>query len=318
MQIKLSAILTISLLGFLSTCNPDDLKVKKPSYRTDIPAKIRMIVEPVDGAAIDEVQFDEAFGRLKQRAEETETVFHKIYTNKEKNQVIFDIIETPDIEGFRRMITKSGKLEFWNIYRGTDPVIANALIKIDKAQDLFPFIESYSNYAIGIVAPENIEKVMSILETEKAKELLPDDVLFLWSKYTASIAYPAGKEKIRYTLYAIKTNNEPAPVSGLDVASSKAGINEQMGVPEIHLVFDAAGAKKWAQVTTAAARDDNREVAIVIDGKVYSSPRVISPIMSGRASISGSFRIEEATILANKIGRGALPFDFKIISEDKL
>ena len=49
------------------------------------------------------------------------------------------------------------------------------------------------------------------------------------------------------------------------------------------------------RLTTKAANDNNREVAVVLDDEVASCPRVINPILSGDTQISGNFNVTEAT-----------------------
>jgi SecD/SecF fusion protein len=67
-------------------------------------------------------------------------------------------------------------------------------------------------------------------------------------------------------------------------------------LPEILLRFNSEGADKFAEITKANV---GRMMAIVLDGVLYSAPRINEPITGGNASISGSFEIKEAFELAN-------------------
>ncbi|MBI1841589.1 MAG: hypothetical protein HYR88_12150 [Verrucomicrobia bacterium] len=73
------------------------------------------------------------------------------------------------------------------------------------------------------------------------------------------------------------------------------------GAPEIQIVFTDRGAARFAEVTKQHV---GKRLAIVIDGKVYSAPRVISEITGGRAVISGSFNEEGAAQLASRLTEG--------------
>ncbi|MBK7428481.1 MAG: hypothetical protein IPI60_16435 [Saprospiraceae bacterium] len=75
----------------------------------------------------------------------------------------------------------------------------------------------------------------------------------------------------------------------------------------VSLKMDNAGARIWNDLTTRAANDNNREVAIVLDDEVVSAPRVNSPIPSGDSQITGSFTIQEAKDLSNILQIGKLP-----------
>ena len=76
--------------------------------------------------------------------------------------------------------------------------------------------------------------------------------------------------------------------------------------------MNAEGANIWARMT-----GDNvgRQIAIVLDGMVYSYPNVNSAITGGQSSITGNFTPEEATDLVNVLKSGKLPAPATIIQE---
>jgi SecD/SecF fusion protein len=116
-------------------------------------------------------------------------------------------------------------------------------------------------------------------------------------------------------LYAIKKERAEAPVSGDQVVAAAAEpdpITKETGVT---LRMDKNGAKAWAEMTTKAAQDNNRQVAILLDDEVVSAPSVNEPITGGNTQITGNFNIQEAQDLANILEIGKLPAETKIISE---
>lgn len=80
---------------------------------------------------------------------------------------------------------------------------------------------------------------------------------------------------------------------GVDSAIVRA---DEFGRYQIHLSFNDAGAKQFAQVTTANV---GRQLGIVLDGRLYSAPNINEPITGGSAQISGAFSQREAFELAN-------------------
>jgi len=84
------------------------------------------------------------------------------------------------------------------------------------------------------------------------------------------------------------------------VQFSSSSFNE----PGVSLKFNAEGAKKFAEITTANV---GRRLAIVLDGKVQSAPNIREPIPSGEAQITGHFTMEDAQDLAIILRVGALP-----------
>ena len=78
------------------------------------------------------------------------------------------------------------------------------------------------------------------------------------------------------------------------------------------MTMTPTGAKTWARMT---ADNIGEFIAIVLDGYVYSAPRVNSEIPNGRSSISGQFTIQEAKDLANVLKSGKLPAPARITQE---
>ena len=80
----------------------------------------------------------------------------------------------------------------------------------------------------------------------------------------------------------------------------------------VSLALDGAGTRNFAEVTT---QHTGELLAIVLDNKIQSAPRINEPIPSGNAQISGSFSFDEATYLANILKSGAYPVQVQIAEE---
>ncbi len=78
------------------------------------------------------------------------------------------------------------------------------------------------------------------------------------------------------------------------------------------LSFDAAGARRFAKLTTEHVGE---RFAIVLDGKVLSAPTIREPIPGGRGQISGGFNLQGAKDLAVLLRSGALPAPLSVIEE---
>ncbi|HEY5653791.1 MAG TPA: protein translocase subunit SecD [Pontiella sp.] len=93
---------------------------------------------------------------------------------------------------------------------------------------------------------------------------------------------------------------------------------DQMGLPTISLEFDSEGKKLFGRVTDEnSPKEDGtfRSLAIILDDKLYSAPRINEAIYTGNAEISGNFSISEARRLVNVLKAGALPGRVKIVEE---
>ncbi|MEW5758128.1 MAG: protein translocase subunit SecD [Candidatus Omnitrophota bacterium] len=87
---------------------------------------------------------------------------------------------------------------------------------------------------------------------------------------------------------------------------------DQYGQPYVGIGFTPDGTKTFADITT---QNVNRQLAIILDGKVHSAPRINEPIPSGRAQISGRFTNEDASDLAIVLRIGALPAPLEVLEE---
>ena len=80
----------------------------------------------------------------------------------------------------------------------------------------------------------------------------------------------------------------------------------------VSMGFDAQGSRKFGELTSNHVGE---LLAILLDGKVQSAPRINEPILGGNAQISGDFTFEEAQYLANILKAGAFPIGVKIAEE---
>ena len=101
-------------------------------------------------------------------------------------------------------------------------------------------------------------------------------------------------------------------MSGAAVADARVRPGTQLEGPYVELVLTDAGATDFENLT---AENVGRNMAIVLDGKVFSAPVIRERIGGGRASITGSFDIKEARDLAIVLRAGALPAPIRIIEE---
>lgn len=85
---------------------------------------------------------------------------------------------------------------------------------------------------------------------------------------------------------------------------------DQLGRPAVSIEFNSEGAKLFEQATSETV---GKQLAIVLDGKVISAPRVNERIAGGKAEISGRFTGAEARSLAIMLRAGALPVGVEIL-----
>lgn len=87
---------------------------------------------------------------------------------------------------------------------------------------------------------------------------------------------------------------------------------DQYGSAEVSISFDRRGAEIFSEVT-----GNNVEgfLAIVLDDKIYSAPRINGKISGGQAVITGNFSVEEAKDLALVLRAGSLPAPVVVLEQ---
>ncbi len=114
-------------------------------------------------------------------------------------------------------------------------------------------------------------------------------------------------------LVALKASRDNKAALGGEVISDARQDYDQNGKVEVTIQMNTEGAKIWRRLT---GENIGRQVAIVLDGYVYSYPVVNDEIPSGRSSISGGdMDVEEALDLANILKAGKLPAPAHIMEE---
>jgi preprotein translocase subunit SecD len=101
-------------------------------------------------------------------------------------------------------------------------------------------------------------------------------------------------------------------VSGENLTQAQQGADGRTGEPVVVFRFDSVGAKRFGDVTS---KNVGRPFAIVLDGKVISSPVIREAILGGSGQISGNFTFQSAQDLALLLRAGALPAPLTILEE---
>ncbi len=169
---------------------------------------------------------------------------------------------------------------------------------------------------MGVADKNKMDQIDRLLDRDDIKRLFPQDVIFAWSQKPFK-DFNTGKLTNQYQLYALKKRrgSDKAPLEGDRVIRATSQPDPMTNEIVVSLAMDNQGARTWGEMTTRAAQDNNREIAIVLDGEVVSSPRVNEAITTGDSQISGDFSVQEGRDLANILQIGKLPATPKIIQE---
>ena len=164
---------------------------------------------------------------------------------------------------------------------------------------------------VGYASVRDTAAINKLIYSKLAKQVLPSDVKLLWG------AKPADGLSVKniFELYALKvtTTTGRAPLEGDVITDAKDQFDQVTGQPQVSMSMNTDGARRWAALTKA---NIDKAIAIVLDGVVYSAPRVNGEITGGQSSITGSFTIEDTKDLANTLKSGRMPAPARIVQEE--
>ena len=164
---------------------------------------------------------------------------------------------------------------------------------------------------VGYASVRDTAAINKLIYSKLAKQVLPSDVKLLWG------AKPADGLSVKniFELYALKvtTTTGRAPLEGDVITDAKDQFDQITGQPQVSMSMNTDGARRWAALTKA---NIDKAIAIVLDGVVYSAPRVNGEITGGQSSITGNFTIEDTKDLANTLKSGRMPAPARIVQEE--
>ena len=183
-----------------------------------------------------------------------------------------------------------------------------------KRNPLLAMLQLAPQGSLSIVGYANLRdtaEINKLIYSDLAKQVLPSDVKLLWG------AKPADgiSAKNVFELYALKVTqtNGRAPLEGDVITDAKDEFDQNYGHPSVSMSMNSDGARRWAALTKANV---GKAIAIVLDGVVYSAPRVNGEITGGNSQITGNFTIEDTKDLANTLKSGRMPAPARIVQED--
>ena len=163
---------------------------------------------------------------------------------------------------------------------------------------------------VGYASVRDTAAINRIIYGAVAKQVLPSDLKLLWSAKPADVS---AKNIFEFHALKVTTTNGRAPLEGDVVTDASDQFNNITGQPEVSMTMNSDGARRWAELTKANV---GKAIAIVLDGVVYSAPRVNGEIDGGQSSISGNFTIEDTKDLANTLKSGRMPAPAHIVQEE--
>lgn len=170
----------------------------------------------------------------------------------------------------------------------------SALLPVDRKMD-----DRGRGAVIGYAKVRDTMDVMKCFNEPTVKVLLPENLSLKWG----------GKKMDKsglLELYAVKDGAGALVMDGSLIKNAE--LNKDAFGVSVYIDMNDQGAKEWAIMTK---KNIGRCIAMVLDNRVYSAPRVNAEIAGGHAQISGDFTTEEAAKLSILLKSGSLPAPVK-------
>ncbi|MCR4845014.1 MAG: protein translocase subunit SecDF, partial [Bacteroidales bacterium] len=268
---------------------------------------------------------DNSFNVLRNRIDRFGVTQPNIQQVGNSGKILIELPGVKDPERVRKLLQGTASLEFWPTYQGNEvdlyavdarvaEILNNLSDSTTVANPLFQVFSpsGWNNACLGFAA--GVDTVLVNKYLSMAADVLPAGFKGMWSVKPSELVKGANL----YELVAIKATSRDgkAPLDGGVVTDAKVNFNGAQnggnGAPSVSMTMNAEGASKWARLTK-----DNigKQIAIVLDGLVYSYPSVHNEITGGSSEITGGFDVQEAEDLANVLKSGKLPAPATIIQE---
>jgi SecD/SecF fusion protein len=293
------------------------------------------------------------YKRLKERIDQFGVTQPNVSLDAARDLIVVELPGVDNPKRARLLLEQAAKLEFWDVYRANNPAIeagfraadqkalaiasgvidTSKVTKIDSSKlGQGPILSnmtlnrnlgqgfSFSPAVVATAEKNKMNIINTYLEKPEIKALFPRDMIFRWSAKPMKnkALKDAVTEGTTYELYALKSKRGTegqASLEGDRVVGASADPDPQSGQIAISLRMDGDGARTWAEMTKAAANDNNREIAILLDDQVVSAPSVRGEIAGGNSSITGDYTVDEAKDMATILQIGKLPARTQIVQE---
>ncbi len=313
-------VLVVVLLGTLTAGILFSNATWLPKLALDLEGGTQIILAPQleNGQTVQQQQLDQAVSIIRQRIDASGISEAQISTEGSRN-IVVSLPGKPDEQTLER-VKSSARLDFRAVLLSGGPTneVVGADGKSTPAPTPAPGLQSTPSTKptngsdLAWVTP----KLQADFDAFSCKSSQAQDVNAAPTDQPLITCDDGGT--VKYLL-------GPVEVKGQDVKDASAGlVQSSQGVTTgqwaVNITFNDAGTKAFSDVTTrlVALTGAQNQFAIVLDGKVISAPTTQAAITDGRPQITGNFTEQSAKTLADQLKFGALPFSFKVQSQDTI
>jgi SecD/SecF fusion protein len=164
---------------------------------------------------------------------------------------------------------------------------------------------------VGYIAKKDMDKVKEYLAIPEIQALFDQQRIKLaWS--AKAFKGTGDNANDFYTLFALQKEIDGKSALSGDVITDANSVLDEFGAAAVSMRMNNVGASKWATLT---GENIDKQIAIVLDNKVFSAPNVMNKISGGSSQITGLDDFDEAKDLANILKSGKLDAQINIPQE---
>jgi len=313
-------VLVVVLLGTLTAGVLFSNATWLPKLALDLEGGTQIILSPQveNGQSVQQEQLDQAVSIIRQRIDASGVSEAQISTEGSRN-IVVSLPGKPDQATLDR-VKSSARLDFRPVLVAGGPTneVVGADGKSTPAPTPAPGLQSTPSTKptngsdLAWVTPKlqaEFDAYDCKASANKTSSSAPTDQPLITCDDQNQVKYLLG----------------PVEVKGQDIKDASAGlVQSSQGVTTgqwaVNIVFNDAGTKAFSDVTTrlVALQGSQNQFAIVLDGKVISAPTTQAAITDGKPQITGNFTETTSKALADQLKFGALPFSFKVQSQDTI
>lgn len=205
-------------------------------------------------------------------------VTESVVARQGQDRIVVELPGVVDEQEALRLIQTTAQLEFWYLPSVQSERNPMARYRLDTRQ-------------------EGGQEITTIYDTVRQKEV--DTASFLEDQRRR----------------AQEMGEQNPVVTGADLKPTCKLVYDQVGRPQVSFEFNADGARRFGDFTRKHVKEI---LAIVLDNRIISAPRINEPILGGKGVIEGNFTAKEAAELATLLNSGALPVPLEIIQTTKV
>lgn len=258
---------------------------------------------------------DRTLGVLRRRIDALGTNEPIIARDTSSDRIFIQIpgADEAQAEQAKKSIERAAYLEFRIVDRQNADRVAEAMSTMPA-----PMGYAYDAKKSFLYRTDDYSKIMENQKTALEAKISMDaygqmpGYLRLFTCFMEEIGKDGEGRTTYRPIFLSKDKNDGMNGSTISKATAEVNTTSVSNPNVVSLEFNEEGTRLFGDLTT---RNVGRQMAIILDGVVYSAPVIQEPMTNGHCQITGNFEWKEVTDLANILNAGSLSVPIKVVEK---